>query len=435
MASLDSIVSVTIDAQTTTPTQTGFGIPLVVGFHTTFAERTRVYTSLAALVADGFGTSTSIYRAVRSVFAQNPRPPSVVVGRLTTGSVKTMDLTPVVQNTHAYVVDVNGTSHTFTSDANATAAEIVDGLVSAINAGAQAASVTASNVSNVLHIVGDVAGVQFTLDASFADFAQQNNTPDTSGIAAQIAAISLENDTWYALIMDSQGELEILAAAAAVEATGNKIFLAATGNSDVLGAGSTDVASDLEAAAYDRTALLFSRNPDDYPNAAWAGKVLPDLPGSSTWKFKTLAGITVDSFTSTETTNLSNKQANFYQAVAGINITAEGEMSSGEFIDVTIFVDWLKARIQESVFAIKANVKKVPFTDAGIALVEGAIRGRIAEGITNGGLVAGTEQVLVPKAADVSPADRAARRLTGITFQAQLAGAIHSTVIAGTVTV
>ncbi len=434
MASLDNIVQVTIDAHTTTPTQVGFGKPLIVGFHTHFPERVREYTSLAGMLGDGFATSGSLYRAAAAVVARDPRPVSLLIGRLTSGSVKTLDLTPVVQNTHVYIVSVNGTAHTFTSDANATAAEIVDGLVTAINGGAQASVVTASNVSNVLHIVGDVAGVQYSIDAAAEDFAVQNNTPDSSGIAAQLAAISVVDDSWYALIMDSNGEAEILAAAAYIE-TVTKIFVAVTGNADVLTNASTDVGSDLEAAAYDRTALMFSRHPDTYPNAAWVGKMLPDVPGSSTWKFKTLAGQTVDSFTATERTNMSNKQVNFYESIAGVNITAEGEMASGEFIDVTILVDWLKARIQESVFSAAVNVKKIPFTDAGIALIESAIRGRLAEGISNGGLVAGTEQVIVPKAADVSPADRAARRLTGITFQAQLAGAVHSVVISGTVTV
>lgn len=68
--------------------------------------------------------------------------------------------TPVVQNTAAYTVsiDLNGVNYvlSITSDSDATAAEIVDALVSAINGvTALAAALTASNVSNTLVIVSD----------------------------------------------------------------------------------------------------------------------------------------------------------------------------------------------------------------------------------------------------------------------------------------
>ena len=39
----------------------------------------------------------------------------------------------------------------------------------------------------------------------------------------------------------------------------------------------------------------------------------------------------------------------------------------------------------------------------------------------------------VTRIADIDPADRAARNLTGVSFQAQLAGAIHKVTITGTV--
>lgn len=432
--SLDSIVSISIDAQTTSPTQKGFGVPLVVGYHTNFAERTRSYTSLAALLADGFTTSSAIYKAVAAILSQNPRVESVLVGRLTTPSTMTMNLTPAVANNALYRVTINGQVFDYTSDGTATATEIVNGLVALINA-AGPLPVTASNVADVLRLVADTPGQVFSLEIDYARWTTIHNaTTDGSGIAAQLAAISLENDAWYALVMDSHGEAEILAAAAYIE-TVEKIFIAVSGDSDVLTALTTDVASDLESFAYARTALMFHRKPHQYANAAWVGTLLPTTPGEATWKFKTLAGVQNDTFTETQLNNLTNKNANLYQEVAGINITQEGVTSSGEFIDVTTFVDWLKARMQERIFAILANLPKVPFTDAGIALIEGAIRAQLDQGVEVGGLNPDGIQVIVPKASDVPQNDRAARRLTGISFQGVLAGAVHSVVINGTVTV
>ncbi len=431
--SLDSIVTVTIDTQTTSPDQEGFGIPLVVGFHTENTDRVRYYTSLASLVSDGFATTDAIYKAVAACLAQNPRPERVGVGRLSTASVMTLDLTPVVQNTHLYTVTINDTAHTFTSDGSATAAEIVDALVTAINAGAQAAAVTASNVANVLHVISDVAGTLFELEIEYADFALSDVTPDTEGIAAQLAAISLEDDDWYCVVPVNRGQPMLEALAAYVE-TVKKIAVVVTGDSDVIASGSSDVASVLKAAAYERTAVLFSRTPFEYSNGAWAGDQLPNTPGSNTWAYKTLTGITPDTFSETERLRLVAKGCNYYSTVAGINITRDGVLAGGEFIDVTIGVDWFKARLQERIFGILANVKKIPFTDAGIALIENAVRAQLREAVGTGFLVDDENlQVIVPAAADVSDANKALRHLPDVTFQGTLAGAVHKMTLAGTI--
>lgn len=431
MASLDSIVSVTIDAQTTNPTQTGFGTPLLVGFHTRFSERVRFYEQLADMLSDGFTTSDALYKMARACLAQNPRPSQVAIGRLTTASTMIVNLVPVVRNSHEYTVEINGTEFSFTSDSGAADTEIVAGLIAAINAGSE--PVTASGTTT-LTLTADVAGTVFELVADYADFSIQNVTTDGSGIAAQLAAISVENDTWYGVAMDSCGKAEIEACAAYLE-TVKKIGVFATGDSDVLGASTTDVASSLQDDSLDRCPLIFSRSPHDYPNAAALGRMLPETPGAATWKFKTLAGVTVDTFTATERTNMRAKSCNFYETIAGVSILQEGVSPSGEFVDVTILVDWLAARIQEAVYGVAVNLKKIPFTDIGIALVENAIRGVLQLAVSNGGLVEDTLQVIVPRASAINPSDKAARRLTGVSFQGVLAGAIHSAVLRGTVTV
>lgn len=429
--SLDSIVNVSISAQTTSPSRKGFGIPLITQYHTHNTDRIRFYESLLAMTQDGFATTEAAYLAAKAVFAQNPRPLKVAIGRLTVASTMTIEFTPVVANLTAYKITVNGVTYTYTSDGSATAAEIVDGLVALI----LVAGVTPSNVANKLHIVASTPGTLFTCYADDnALLTRQDITADTSGIAAQLAAISVIDDTWYCLLMTDMGIAQIEAAAAYIE-TVSKIAVFTTGDSDVLTASNTDVASVLKGFSYARSATVFHRKPHEYASAAWAGNQLPRDPGSSTWKFKTLPGISEDTFNATEITKLTAKHCNYYSEIAGIDITQEGVTSSGEFIDVTILVDWLKAQIQEGIFAVLAKLPKVPFTDHGIALIEGVIRSVLRAGVTVGGLVDDDVlDVIVPKAADVSSANKAARTLTGVTFQATLAGAVHSLTINGTVT-
>lgn len=81
----------------------------------------------------------------------------------TDGVAQVETLTPTAQNTTRYAVFINGVEYAYTSDADATAAEIVTGLSSAINGGT--VPVTASG-STTLILTADVAGDSFTIGAT-----------------------------------------------------------------------------------------------------------------------------------------------------------------------------------------------------------------------------------------------------------------------------
>ena len=76
------------------------------------------------------------------------------------------------------------------------------------------------------------------------------------------------------------------------------------------------------------------------------------------------------------------------------------------------------------------------FTDSGIGTILNLITAQLKEGVSKGFLAGDpAPTVTVPKAAAVDPADKAARTLPGVKFQATLAGAIHRVVISGTLSV
>lgn len=254
-------------------------------------------------------------------------------------------------------------------------------------------------------------------------------------VEVALAAVEDEQPDWYALVITSRTEVDILAAAAWIEAK-RKIFIACSDDADVLAAPLTDIASLLNAASYARTAYFWSGDQAGMPEAGILGRMLPEIPGSATFKFKTIAGVTFDAFTATERANAIAKKANIYERLAGVSIFAEGTMAVGEFIDIIIGIDWLQARLQERIYAKLVALPKIPYTDAGTAVVEAEIRAQLREGILNQFLASTPEPVVtVPLVADVNPLDRAARFLPGITFQAQVAGAIHKLQIRGVVTV
>ena len=126
MSDLNQIITVNIDRNTTTPTQAGFGTPLLLAYFSTsiFAERARTYTTLAGLVEDGFATTSPVYVAASDLLAQNPSPPQFKVGRRALPNTQIVTLTPSVASivageVHSLFVDGPGATsgETFTATA------------------------------------------------------------------------------------------------------------------------------------------------------------------------------------------------------------------------------------------------------------------------------------------------------------------------------
>lgn len=435
---LSDIVDVQITTLTGGVAQAGFGVPFILGYKALFIERIRFYTDPDGVATD-FATTTPEYRAAAVAFSQNPRPERIAIGRGLLPPTQRFDYYVVnVVNSQKYSIMVGATQVDFTSDASATNDEIIAGLQAAAAAVATALGFTASVQgvvgSTFLRILGNAAGNWMdteVLDLNYLKVEQNHADP---GVATDLAQIKLIDNSWYGLLTLYNSKAYVSAAAGWTEAN-EKLYIAASLDSEIatVAEGSaTDIAKTLKTSAYFRTALFYHQNNGKFADAAWAGLVLPFDPGSETWKFKTLAGVPATVLTTTWQTNITNKLCNFYYTIAGRNITAEGKVSSGEFIDVIRFRDWLKARLQERIFLMLANARKVPYTDAGIALVEAEVRAQLREGVDVGGLVDGFT-VIVPKAATVNPADKAARILRNVKFNAQLAGAIHAVKINGVI--
>lgn len=340
-----------------------------------------------------------------------------------------------VEDDTKYSTFINGVEFSFTSDSDATNIEIGAGLAAAITAGAEPVSVT-DNLDGTYDVIAN-ADTTFIIRTD----SNQSITGDlpNKSIASELTQLQDANDTWYAIILarratETQQLQDITQTSEWTEAR-IKLYLATIDQASMLTAATDDIASFLKGKAYDRTVIMYSGDEESYPEAAWAGLQLPKDPGSTTWKFKQLSGITPDDLTSTQVTNLRSKNANFFEAVAGVNIiSSEAIVASGEYIDVIRGTDWLQAGIEEDVFALLVSTEKVPYTDQGIGLIENVLRAKLQDGVNVGFLVQDTVVVTVPLAADVSVADKTARELNDVEFTAQLAGAIHKVRIDGKLT-
>lgn len=440
--SLADIVSVTITAQTTTPSRLGFGVPLIARAHSVFASVVRYFANLTEMTDAGFSATDPAVLIATAIFSQNPKPNKVGVGKRSNAFSQSIEI-EVLNTTEGYEYDfdiVVGTTTTNVSYTNG-AAETLTTIGTAIAALIDAISgVTAANVAGVITCDTDTDGdlVNYVGFDEPDNFTLKDVTADP-GLAADLTAIeTVDPDGWYALLLDSNSHAEIDVAATWIEAR-TKIFLTNTTDSECVDiAETTDVMSGLQAAAYARTAIIYSQAELlSWSGAAWAGNRLPSDPGSSTWSYKTLRGVTVDTaLTGGQASVIESKGGNHYTRVAGVNITRYGITASGEYIDITRFIDWLDARIKERIFGVLVNNEKIPYTDSGVDLMRAQVEAQLQQGITAGGLAADPKPtVTAPKVADIDTADKANRILPDIEFQATLAGAIHKLVISGVLSV
>ena len=434
MPNLDSIVKVTIARETKLPTQVGFGIPLIIDINAVQSNKVDSFTDLQELLDLGFTTSDEAYKCAQAIFSQNPRPERVKVGKraANVAQVNTVTIDSVVNDT-LYSSTINGTLFTYTSDASAVDTEIRDGLIAAINGGAEPVT-AAPAATNTYTLTSDVAGDGFSLVVD----SNESFVVDTANVSivSELADMQAVDDDFYFVLSTSRTEQDILALAQQVE-TLIKVYGFDTDEADSKDladlSDTTSIFAQLKALNLDRTFGVWSDDLDNYPVAGWVGGNAPKDPGSITWKFKNINGASATVFTPTESKNVLDKNANTYETVGGIDIFAEGTVFSGEFIDIIRGTDWIQVRMQENVFFLLANEDKVPFTNKGIEQVKLAAKEILDAAVDN--LILQNYEITAPDVANTLTADRANRLLKTITFTGQYAGAVHKVEIEGTLSV
>lgn len=444
MASINSVVSIQIAANSRTPSVPGFGTPLVLTYHVVFPELYRDYTDLLGMETDGFSQGSNAYRMAAAVWGQNPTVPSIRVGRVATAPAFSQDLTitSAVEGQHirAKVIDSTGAvqqlDYTILASATtttvATAFEALVEAVTGVSSAPSAAVITITPASATGYS-------PFLYDIENATIV--DTTPVQAAYTAALSALELAGNDFYFIVPDVSSDANVLPMAAwalARKNTNPKLLFVSTQSSAELD-GTGTLGATLKGLSNDRTVILYTPNPQEYGAAAWTGKGGPKVPGSATWANKELAGVVVSSLSATQEGNLTTDNINNYQLIANLGATRPGVVTSGEWIDVVHGVDALKADIQASVWTVIANSDKVPYTDAGLDLIASAILAALKrfEGTDpnqTGLLVRGSSKVIMPSAASISAADKRNRILRNVRFSALFEGAVHAVQLVGTLT-
>jgi len=445
MSDINQIIQVNITRQTPVASLPGFGVPGILAQFATSKTtapftRGRYYSSTSEMTSDGWASTDSVYLAAAAIFAQNPRVPRVFVGRIDSGDASVAAsgdairaeqddwyAFEVVGNRGIKIVlstglitgnqiesTINGISIaniTYATSTAATMAAWEAAIESALGAGTVAT--VSGNEMTVVKPGTDlnIATVSITLGAS------QPTVTTTYPLDAT------KTKAWMAWTA-GQKKLQ------AVQDSDPATYAADTGVS-----GTACLAEFAKLSSYDRVFVVYHGTNTEYLAAAWMGKELPYDPGAHTWAFKNLTGMSVDSLTSSQEGLIRGKNANVYTSTASYANTYAGTVAKAStYIDDVRGLDWLDTTIKTDLFNLLAAAGKVPFTDPGIQMVVGVLKASLKKAEVATVLTTGWD-VTYPLAANVSPVDKAARRLTGINWSGTLAGAVHSIVINGTVSV
>ena len=297
----------------------------------------------------------------------------------------------------------------------------------------------------------DLGGTESELYKAFQTYLSQPLVAPTAVIGCKrttddtwadaISAIRDENDSWYGVVSVTKEKADILAISAVVETLSpGRLHFAVTADESVLaneedGSADGNVAQRLAEAGYYRTALIYSTD-DGYANAGQSA-ILSRDPGSYTANYKELAVIKAETITAQERANLIEQNCQVQRTVAGLKRTVDsGMVASGEWLDNIHSIDWLTARISENIFAILATQPKLPFTNAGGAVLGTELeRNLVVASSAPFNFINPDFTIFVPNVDNISAVDKANRKFEGITFTANIQGAIHALTIRGTLVV
>ncbi len=435
MPSIPGILSVTVTRVATQVDRAGFGTLLIVGENGSFGgNRIRTYTDITGVAGD-FATSAIEYKLANDYFSQEPKPQQVKIGIYSPVQYVGEFAFDGAMSSGSLDFDYNGQtiSESFDTDLDTTVGNLattlaaLDDVATAIASGSTGTSdlkitITATegytiSITNIV-VPGTVTTAEFTTTVEGETYEDALNE------------IVKEDANFYGVVIGSRLVKDWTRVAAWISANGG-IFYTGANTADYYNAAVTDDwLSVSQDSSYLRVFNAYSSDADNYIEAAVPGKEFTKVPGSYTMKFKTLTGLEVDNLSATQKQTIHDKNGNTYTRVAGANILENGKVGSGISVDSVRGQDWLAQRIMEDIYQELVSAEKIPFTDAGIAIIENVIRARLDNGVAVGYVAPGYE-VSLPTLAEVLESDRLARELKGITFEYNEQGAIEKVTIIG----
>lgn len=257
----------------------------------------------------------------------------------------------------------------------------------------------------------------------------------TGAATAALADALLVDKGWRQLIVVNAGEAASTPAAIStlVEAMDGKLYFAGL---------PADDSTEITVSGLRRTILFYCTPTADcpVPVAALVGETAGRAAGSFTYKNLILSGIPAQDLTETEIEAIHAKGGMTFVSKAGDNVTSEGKVAGGEYIDIIDCEDYIIQQLAYKTQKVLNNASKVAFDNNGIGLLESVAVDVLQNAYNQGMIVTNTDgtpgyKVSYAKREDTSETDRANRTYLGGSFSFALTGAIHEVEITGSITV
>lgn len=290
-----------------------------------------------------------------------------------------------------------------------------------------------ANTKSGKTVYGDKTDVYAAASKLFA----QDNAPNKIAVLAQNAFNAATMDEyagkgWRQLVLvgahENQNKI-----AEYVEGTKNLMLFVCVQSMDAM---NTLYA---EVNEYDRTFVVYHTT-DANAHAAVVGATAGLAAGSFTYKNMKIKGVVAEEVSVSELEAIHNSGAVTIVEKVGDVVTSEGKVASGEYADNVDSRDYVIQNITYKTQKVFNNNNKVPYTNQGIAMLETATIEALKDAYNNGMIADndnGTPAYSTSFAlrSETTETDRATRHYPYGTFEFALAGAIHTAVINGTVTV
>lgn len=192
------------------------------------------------------------------------------------------------------------------------------------------------------------------------------------------------------------------------------------------------------ANASDQTMIAY--HPTEHLSEKCLAYMLTKEIGGTDLDGKKVSGVTSSGITATEYAVFKENNINVAVEKFGNVVIDGGDMAGGEKLDIILGEFWIKIRMEEDLAALKVNTAKIPYTNAGVALLVDVASTRLKMA-TKQGIIA-LDDDGVPEYAitylpveEVPMNDRANRKYDYVKWTARLAGAIREGDIRGELTI
>lgn len=279
-----------------------------------------------------------------------------------------------------------------------------------------------------------MASALFAQSPSPSQIAITGIVEDTNGITDIVDGLNTvlgQTEDFTFIVSDLVDDADI--AAIAQWATGNKVYYVAVITEAQV---STITNPESDYVIF----LVHDKKPEQFADAALVGKLCTYTPGSATWMFKTLSGISPVEFDNQNNTvtDLNDSGYMTYVQKYGVNMTTGGFVTSGEYVDVMLGVDWIQDQMERRIQSLLLNNAKINYDNGGISLIAAEVESVLKQATENdiirrdtGGL--GIYNITFPDVSEIDSNKIANRVFDELVWDATLAGAIHHVVITGTV--